>query len=268
MRENVPELVEIYGAGTVGVEHSALISFPSMRSPKKHYLIIMRTVCGSKGDQSPFTSAVRNSASVKLPLPILLSLTPLHTQPQKTYHPCLQPQTASTAHLDHSHPAGAQALAGVSVAVRSVVYHGKIEVGVHDRSSQVVETQRWALSRCSVSRSDRCMRPVEVCCRNSQDDRRISLLGGSHVASLERVGEACCSPDALRTFAGAVGLGTSFVRPKCVCVNDVYAYILQGHSCTCSGSACAGNLSGLKPLLYAMMGYESCERRNEGCSGQ
>lgn len=33
------------------------------------YLIIMRTVCGSKGDQSPFTSAVRSSASVRLPLP-------------------------------------------------------------------------------------------------------------------------------------------------------------------------------------------------------
>lgn len=159
-------------------------------------------------------------------------------------------------------------MVGVSVAVRSAVYHGKIEVVVHDRSSQVVESQRWALNRCSACRSDRCMHPVEACYRNSQDDHHISLLSGSRVASLERVGEACCSQGALRMFAGAVSSGTSFVRPKGVCVNDVYTLILQGHSCTCSGSACAGSLSGLNPLLYAMMRCENCERKKEGCSGQ
>ena len=43
------------------------------------YLIIIRTVCGSKGDQSPLTNAVRSSSSDSCPLPVRLSVPNFHS---------------------------------------------------------------------------------------------------------------------------------------------------------------------------------------------
>lgn len=68
---SLPELVKVHGARAIGIEHSAPVSFSLAGPAKRSYLIIMRTVCGSKGLQSPFTSAVFSSASVRAPLPSL-----------------------------------------------------------------------------------------------------------------------------------------------------------------------------------------------------
>jgi hypothetical protein len=67
------------------------------------HLIIIRTVWGSNGDQSPLTSAVLNSASVRDPF--ATQVQPCHGDAfSKSYHPCPRLQTASTELPYHLRP--------------------------------------------------------------------------------------------------------------------------------------------------------------------
>jgi hypothetical protein len=56
-----------------------LIAMGKPRGRWLQYLIIIRTVCGSKDDQSPLTNAVRSSPSDSCPLPVQLSVPNFHS---------------------------------------------------------------------------------------------------------------------------------------------------------------------------------------------
>lgn len=67
---------------------------------------------------------------------------------------------------------------------------------------------------------------------------------------------ACCNLGAQRRCVVGVeplrgGFGTSFAQPGWYINTILDSFKARTH--TCSGSACIGSLSGLKPLLYAMV---------------
>jgi len=167
--------------------------------------------------------------------------------------PCRQLQTASTAHLGRSRPLAVQVWVVVSVAVRSAVCHGTLVVGGHARSSQVGDCLRrdGRVASRIVSRSGyRCMRLVEGVVHSSVDARRSALLAGTSAGPWGERVRACCSQAVRWRFVEVVSPGRAFAQPE---ERQWRAYHCGSSTHTCSGSACAGSLSGLKPLLYAMV---------------
>jgi hypothetical protein len=162
-------------------------------------------------------------------------------------------QTTSTAHLGRSRPLAVRAWVEVSVAARSVVCRGILVVGDRGRSSLAGDClclDGRVASRI-VSRSDcRCMRLAEGAVHSSADARRSALLVGVSAGLWGERVRACCSQAVRWRFVEVVSPGRAFAQPiEC----QWRAYHCRQSRRTCSGSACAGSLSGLKPLLYAIV---------------
>lgn len=163
---------------------------------------------------------------------------------------------------------------------RWAVGHGSPAVGARDRSSVVEESRsrrggdhdRIGGYYRAPRNAGRCMRLEEVCCRSLHCfRRRIGALGGGLVGRLVQAGEVCCSQGApTRSGAGATRL--SFARGEQQPGSALVSCSMRssGVQCkpTCSGSACAGSLSGLKPLLYAMVGQRAVLSERKGKSEQ
>jgi hypothetical protein len=208
------------------------------------YRIIMRTVCGSNGDQSPFTSAVRSSASVKLPLsahtPVSFA-TPTPTQ--HTHYRDPRYQTAPTAPRDHSHLSAAQASAAASRSAQSAGAHGTLAAGARGRSSQAAATRRRTARRAAAGRrtarwsrilTSPGMRRAAAAARSLSGaartgrpgDSRAAGWGGRCAARASRAA-ACCSRGArTRCVVGVArtrgGLGTAFARPGRASVSYIH----------------------------------------------
>lgn len=106
------------------------------------YLIIMRTVWGSKGDQSPLTNAVLSSASVKVPLSVIVVNSRSLTMPvTRTYYPCLPRQTTAKGLLGHLRPLGAQVLAAVLLVEQWEDVHDNLAAAALDHSLLVEAIQ-------------------------------------------------------------------------------------------------------------------------------
>jgi hypothetical protein len=203
----------------------------------------MRTVWGSKGDQSPFTRAVRSSASVKLPLSVAaVSLVHLPVS-QFTHYLYRLCQTTSTAPPDHSRRAAAQAWVEGARFAQSAAAHESLVAAVHGHSLRVVVTRLQSARRVyclvwhlAVSRSGSCwrgrrisspgMRRAGVCSRSSWGAHCSGRPGDSLAFGWEdrfsdwaQLGEVCCSRGALSWCEAAVahlrgaGRGTSFGQP-------------------------------------------------------
>ena len=169
----------------------------------------MRTVCASKGDQSPLTRAVRSSTSVRLPLPIRISaLGHVLLQPA-TYCSCRRRQTASTAPHGRSRRGAGRVWVGVVVAEKWAACRGSSAGAGHGRSWRgEASPARRGLHSGGCRGGGRiagrcCMRPAGVCCRSWQGARRSGRRDGSRGGCWESRGQACCSLGALSWFVGA-----------------------------------------------------------------
>lgn len=132
----------------------------------------------------------------------------------------------------------------------------------HGRSLQEVGFQWHRFEDHGVSRSDRCKRLVQGESRSWRDGRRNALQGGRIAA--ERSGleaQACCSRASRWMCVAGATTGRASAQPG-PCQRRTPHYFLSATR-TCSGSACAGSLSGLKPLLYAIVCGEGRRGRRE-----
>lgn len=149
----------------------------------------------------------------------------------------------------------------VSAAVRSVACHGTLVVGVRGRSSLVGGSLRrdgMVVNRIANRSGCRCMRLVEGAVRSSGDVRRSALLVGTSAELWGEQARACCSQAVRWMCVEVVSPERAFAPPE---ERQWRAYHCGASQHTCSGSACAGSLSGLKPLLYAMVRCVRCEGR-------
>jgi hypothetical protein len=179
--------------------------------------------------------------------------------------------------------------AEVSPAAQSAGGHGSLVEAAHDHNSLAEgippqTCRRGAVlvagvscrsadswSRVGHHISSLGTRRAEVCCRTSTGDARHNgRRGGSRGAGREGRGAGweslepvCCSLDARSWCVEdarppvVVDHKTSFAPPTTdTSVHSFLTRTVEAH--TCSGSACIGSLSGLNPLLYAMVG-KRCE---------
>lgn len=163
-------------------------------------------------------------------------------------------RTTSIARLGRSRPLAVQVWVEAFVAVRSVVGHETLVVGDRGRSSLVGDCLRrdGRVASRIVSRSGcRCMRLVEGAVHSSVAVHHSALLVGTSAGLWGERVRACCSQAVRWKSVEVVSPGRAFAQPE---ERQWRAYHCIASERTCSGSACAGSLSGLKPLLYAMVG--------------
>jgi len=170
----------------------------------------MRTVWASKGVQSPFTSAVRSSASVSEPLPKpVVSLAGRDNSADATYGLYLLRRTTSTALPDRSHPSAVQGWAEALTAAQLEVVHDSLVEVAHGHSLLVVAILPHVSSRNGSRIASLDMRRAEACCHillrhglhsgHRRGSYSFDLAGRS--SDWVSLGQACCNRGGLSLYA-------------------------------------------------------------------